>query len=147
MHNYNKYILKIIFFIFSHHFLFGQQIDTLSIRNPRTAVIRAFMIPGGGQFYNNQKIKGYALLGGAIASSYLHFDFAKKYQNFSGDDQNEKERFLKLRNKYGWWIFIIYFYGLVDALVESHLNSFEDIMSENLEQETSNKKEKENEEK
>ena len=79
------------------------------------------MFPGGGQFYNEQNIKGSILLSGAVLSSLVHLDFANKYKNHDGENFSQKEEYLKQRNRYGWWVLIIYFYGLVDALVESHL--------------------------
>ena len=39
------------------------------------------MFPGGGQFYNEQNIKGSILLSGAVLSSLIHLDFANKYKN------------------------------------------------------------------
>lgn len=99
------------------------------------------MFPGGGQFYNEQKIKGSILLSGAVISSLVHLDFANKYKNHDSENFSQKEQYLKQRNRYGWWVLIIYFYGLVDALVESHLNPFEEVMSEDIEKSKNDEKE------
>ena len=99
------------------------------------------MFPGGGQFYNEQKIKGSVLLSGAVLSSLVYLDFANKYKNHNGENSSQKEQYLKQRNRYGWWVLIIYFYGLVDALVESHLNPFEEVMSEDIEKSKNDEKE------
>ena len=58
---------------------------------------------------------------------------SKKYSDYSGDDTLEKARYLKLRNKYGWWVGFVYIYGLLDAIVEAHLHPFNKVMSEDLE--------------
>ena len=60
--------------------------------------------------YNEQKIKGSILLSGAVLSSLAHLDFANKYKNHNGENSSQKEQYLKQRNRYGWWVLIIYFY-------------------------------------
>jgi len=61
-------------------------------------------------------------------------DYGNKYKIFDGVNTTEKTRYLKLRNKYGWWVGFIYIYGLIDAIVEAHLQPFHDVMNEDLEQ-------------
>ncbi len=127
-------------------FLLGQAQDSTQQKSPSEAVKRAMLFPGGGQFYNEQPIKGMLLVGAAIGSAFLYMDNANKYTNYSGDDPSQKATYLKLRNKYGWWIGIVYIYGLLDAIVEAHLHSFKAVMSEDLEQ-PKTEDEKENESK
>ena len=67
-----------------------------------------------------------------IASAYLYFDFSKKYNNSSNLNPADKKNYLFKRNRYGWWIIIVYIYGLMDAVVEAHLHSFNSVMTENL---------------
>ena len=102
-------------------------------KSPAKAATWAFLAPGGGQFYNGQKLKGTALLGGAIVSGLLYIDYSSKYSDYSGVDSIKKTKYLKLRNKYGWWVGFVYIYGLLDAIVEAHLHPFNEIMNENLE--------------
>ena len=90
-------------------------------------------MPGGGQFYNGQKLKGGLLISGALVFGFLYADYSKKYSDYSGDDTLEKARYLKLRNKYGWWVGFVYIYGLLDAIVEAHLHPFNKVMNEDLE--------------
>ena len=106
--------------------------DSLNIKSPKTAALMAFMYPGGGQFYNNQPLKGSVLTSAGITSAYLYFDFSKKYNNSSNLNPADKKNYLFKRNRYGWWIIIVYIYGLMDAVVEAHLHSFDSVMTENL---------------
>lgn len=113
--------------------LFSQDIDSTRKSIPSKAALSAFLFPGGGQFYNNQYIKGSLLTSSAIASGYFYSDNAKNYKSYTGSESSEKSNFLYQRNRYGWWIMIIYIYGLLDAIVEAHLRPFNDVMNEDLE--------------
>ena len=131
------YILKnsFILFLLSTSFIFSQynDVDTLQSKSPQTAAIRSFVFPGGGQYYNGQPIKGAVLSTFGVASAVLYMDFSEKYKNSEGVSQSDKKNFLHQRNRYGWWIIIVYIYGLLDAVVEAHLHPFNEVMSEDLE--------------
>jgi len=114
--------------------LLGQETDSTSQKSPVKAAKRALLLPGGGQFYNGQKVKGILLLSSGIGAGLLYFDNANNYKNFNGIDASKKSSYLKLRNKYGWWLGFVYIYGLLDAIVEAHLHPFKDVMSEDLEE-------------
>ena len=119
--------------IFSLIFGQDQEVDSLSQKSPKIAVLRAFMFPGGGQFYNGQPIKGSILSSAGIASAYLYLDFSNKYSSSDNLDPSIKKDYLYKRNRYGWWVIIVYIYGLLDAVVEAHLHPFNKVMNENLE--------------
>ncbi len=131
------YILKnsFILFLLSTSFIFSQynDVDTLQSKSPQTAAIRSFVFPGGGQYYNGQPIKGAVLSTFGVASAVLYMDFSEKYKNSEDVSQSDKKNFLHQRNRYGWWIIIVYIYGLLDAVVEAHLHPFNEVMSEDLE--------------
>ena len=58
------------------------------------------------------------------------------YNNFeSGNYQLSRQRYLEKRNKYAWWIGIIYVYAMIDAVVDAHLHSFNDLMESPIRQE------------
>ena len=116
-------------------FIFSQynDVDTLQSKSPQTAAIRSFVFPGGGQYYNGQPIKGAVLSTFGVASAVLYMDFSEKYKNSEDVSQSDKKNFLHQRNRYGWWIIIVYIYGLLDAIVEAHLHPFNKVMSEKLE--------------
>ena len=121
--------------------LLSQESDSTLQKSPSKAVSKALLFPGGGQFYNDQKIKGIFLLSTAIGTGFLYFENANKYKNYDGIDMSEKAKYLKLRNKYGWWVGFVYIYGLLDAIVEAHLHPFRDVMTEDIEKTNSDKKE------
>lgn len=127
----NSFILLLLFtsFIFSQY----NDVDTLQSKSPQTAAIRSFVFPGGGQYYNGQPIKGAILSTFGVASAVLYMDFSEKYKNSEGVSQSDKKNFLHQRNRYGWWIIIVYIYGLLDAVVEAHLHPFNEVMNEDLE--------------
>ena len=66
-------------------------------------------------------------------SAILYLDYSKKYNDSKNLNQADKKNFLHQRNRYGWWIIIVYIYGLLDAIVEAHLHPFNNVMSEKLE--------------
>ena len=129
----HKYRFTYLLLLFSP--LVGQNNnqDSLKVKSPRIAAMMAFTYPGGGQYYNNQPLKGSMLTSAGIASSYLYFDFSKKYNASKGLSSDNKKKFLHKRNRYGWWIIIVYIYGLLDAVVEAHLHPFNSVMNEDLE--------------
>ena len=130
----------IIFSFLINGTLFSQIADSTNQKLPSKAVRAALLLPGGGQFYNGQKLKGGLLISGALVFGFLYADHAKKYSDYSGDDTDEKARYLKLRNKYGWWVGFVYIYGLLDAIVEAHLYPFNKVMNEDLEKPNSEDK-------
>ena len=119
-----------------------QEVDSLSQKSPKIAALRSFMFPGGGQFYNDQPIKGSILSSAGIASTYLYLDFSNKYRRSDNLDSSIKKDYLYKRNRYGWWVIIVYIYGLLDAVVEAHLHPFNKVMNENLEASDQEKLEK-----
>ena len=114
--------------------LLGQTPDSTAQKSPGQAVKRALLFPGGGQFYNGQNVKGILLVGAALGAGFLYISNANEYMNYGGSNASEKAKYLKLRNKYGWWIGFVYIYGLLDAIVEAHLHPFKEVMAEDLEQ-------------
>ena len=61
-------------------------------------------------------------------------DNSKIYSDYdSGDYPLQKHRYLEKRNKYAWWIIFLYFYGMVDAMVDAHLSPFNEVMEVSIE--------------
>jgi len=84
------------------------QADSLAVeRLPKKAVFYS-IIPGGGQIYNGKYLKAVLVLG------------AENY-NSTGLESYRQDR-----NKYAWWMGFAYIYGLLDALVDSHLSAFDE---------------------
>ena len=43
-----------------------------------------------------------------------------------------KHRYLEKRNKYAWWLAIIYIYGMIDSIVDANLSEFNQLMDEKI---------------
>lgn len=96
------------------------------------------LFPGMGQAYNGKWIKS-ALVIGLEASAYVSWqENLKKYRDYDSNDYPlRRHRYLEKRNKFAWWMGIIYFYAMIDAIVDSHLHSFDNLMESPLDQENS----------
>lgn len=115
-------------------FGYGQEEDTLKIRTPQKAAYYALLCPGGGQLYNKKYLKAGILFGAEIYAGIKFNKYRVNYRYYKDDLSFSKHQYLEKRNKSAWWIGFIYIYGLIDAIVDAHLQSFDEIMSEDLEQ-------------
>ena len=133
------FIIRILFFIcFSFSLLQGEEYpDTsASIKSPKKAASLALAFPGGGQLYNGKIFKAGIILFGEVIAIANWYKNSELYSSYDAENNVEyplpKHRYLEKRNKYVWWIGFIYIYGLIDAIVDAHLRPFEDVMSEEL---------------
>lgn len=111
-----------------------QEVDTLNTLSPAKAAKYGALFPGGGQFYNGKWLKGAMVISLEAAAIYQWQSNKDIYNNYEkGNYTLPKHRYLEKRNKYAWWIFFIYVYGILDAMVDAHLNPFNNVMSENIE--------------
>jgi hypothetical protein len=112
----------------------AQTADSLSARkSPRRAALYALAFPGGGQIYNGRYLKAGLILG-LEGLAYWRFAVNRKlYRGYQEDYALPRHRYLEKRNKYAWWVAFIYVYGLLDAVVDAHLQTFNAVMSEDLE--------------
>ena len=109
--------ILIIFFLSSYTFVSGQEIRN---KIPRKAGLYSALLPGAGQIYNKEYLKGASLF---ILNAYSVLQAI----NFS------KTTDVVSRNHYIWWSIAIYVYNIMDAHVEAEFNSFpdkEDILNE-----------------
>ena len=67
-----------------------------------------------GQFYNDKPFKAILLL-----SMKSHWINELKLANEIGDITD--------RNRSFWWLFFLYFYGIIDAYVDSHIDDVSEI--------------------
>ena len=128
-----KLFLLICFFI---SFLFPQKkIDFRSeseqLKDPKIAMKRSLIFPGAGQLYNNQKIKGSILIAGELFALWSFNENKKKYDNYDGSESHSRDYYLRKRNRFAWIAVGLYFYGMLDAVVEAHLDNFDKIVEEN----------------
>jgi len=125
------------------------QNDSLSFnKSPKKAALSALVFPGGGQLYNGKKLKAGLIISMEVYSILNWYTNSFLYNNY--DEQNNskyplpKYRYLEKRNKYVWWIGFVYIYGLIDAIVDAHLQPFDNIMEEDIYLDQSSIKRKEN---
>jgi hypothetical protein len=127
---------KLLFFsIFIFSYLFSQQkvdfrTEEEQLKDPKIALNRSLIMPGAGQLYNDQKIKGYTLMAGEILALWSFNENRKKYNNYDDSYANSKEHYLRERNRFAWIAIGLYFYGVLDAVVEAHLDNFDEIVEE-----------------
>lgn len=97
-------------------------------KNPQIALKKALTFPGMGQIYNDQKIKGYSLIAAEIFSLWSFNENRKKYKDYTETDAKSQDYYLRERNRFAWIAIGLYFYGILDAVVESHLDNFDEIV-------------------
>ena len=108
------------------------KVDSTLIKNPRQAFLFS-LVPGGGQFYNQKYIKGSLVMGLETLAFYSWLENSKIYKNYDSDIYSLRQnRYLEKRNKYAWWVIFLYFYSMIDAMVDAHLSPFDDIMSTSI---------------
>ncbi len=115
-------IMKAIIFIIITLFMASKgisQIDSTDYKNPKVAVTLAALCPGVGQIYNEKWLKAALVMG--IDSYWIYKSVY--YHNLHEEDPS-KQYYEDSRNKYIWYSFGGYIYGVVDALVDAHLSLF-----------------------
>lgn len=111
--------------------------DSLEVaKSPRKAVLYS-SIPGGGQIYNGKYLKA-AIIFSSEVYVVSQFMLNRSYYHDweEGKYSLPRYRYRQLRNKYAWWIGFVYIYGLLDALVDSHLSSFDPTEFDEMNSET-----------
>ena len=103
--------------------------DSTLIKNPKTAFYLS-AVPGGGQLYNGKILKGSLVFALESFAIYSWLENARIYRDYNTVDKPlPKNRYLEKRNKYAWWVIFIYFYSMIDAMVDAHLSPFDQIMN------------------
>ncbi len=125
-------------------------------RSPWGALVRSFIVPGLGQWYNDSKVKAPVFLAGDVAMITIYIHKNKKVRNLESqrrriDRQIKSDPFLSAeqknilqlrfnnltgnldgaltsRNLYGWFFAISHLLGMIDAYVDAHLFNFKDKM-------------------
>lgn len=99
-------------------------------KNPKIALKKSLTFPGMGQIYNDQKIKGYSLIAAEIFSLWSFNENRKKHKNYSESDAKSQDYYLRERNRFAWMAIGLYFYGILDSVVEAHLDNFDEIVKQ-----------------
>lgn len=88
-------------------------------KSPWGAVVRSIMLPGAGQIYNEEYLKGtlyFSLIGALGYQSYWN---NRKYS------QTGLEKYKDDRSRYNWYAGLAYLLMLTDAYVDAHLFEFD----------------------
>ena len=85
-------------------------IDSTKIRNPGLAW-KLGVIPGMGQLYNGKYIKAIGFM-------------SAEYFAVSRLIELKTENRIGLRNTYGWWVFGLFVWNMLDAYVDAQLSTF-----------------------
>lgn len=111
----------------------GAETDSVAVKSPKKAALLGFVLPGAGQAYNGKYLKAGLILGCEALVTWRFLENRDSYLNYDSSMDLRQGRYLEKRNKYAWWMFFIYIYGVLDAVVDAHLEPFEEIMLEDLE--------------
>ena len=102
-----------------------KEIPVIISRNPRTALLRSAVLPGWGQFYNDEPLKGiiFGTLELGLLSWLIAEHFASEEARINNDDaayQIHRQRRLDLI----WYTSAAWLFGMLDAYVDAYLFSF-----------------------
>ena len=125
--------LYLILFIVTCNFLVAKKVDS---NEKKTKNIPYYLIPGLGQIKNKKIVKSIILIGAELAAINYWLLYSSKYKDYdSNPDQYDlrKNRYLEKRNKYAWWVGIIYFYSMLDSIVDKHFIDFNEVMNNSIE--------------
>jgi len=115
MHKIKKYIIFIINLLIINGFLISDEADSLINHNNDawkvSLVPIAYGIPSLGQFQNNKPLKGISLM---AMKSYWYNEY-----NDSKKDNNISDR-----NRAFWWFSFLYLYSIIDAYIDSQMETF-----------------------
>ena len=114
-------------------FILGETDKKKHTQNPKKAFYYS-LIPGLGQVYNEKWLKSFVIISSEIMFFQLWQKNLKYYKTYDTNNYPlKKHRYLEKRNKYAWWVIFLYFYSMIDAMVDAHLSPFDDIMSTSIE--------------
>ncbi len=91
-----------------------------SVVSPSKAALMSAILPGGGQFYTGQPIKGGVLGGLELFFAYNALSSYSKINTASSSDPY----FQKFMSN-ALWFLAVWGYSIIDAYVSAHLNDFE----------------------
>ena len=99
------------------------RVQPLKSKSPTGAVLRSLVIPGWGQWYNQQKFKAFLALAaeGTAVGSGIYWN----QQVVSGPDYY-RDDYINWRNEAVWWLVGIVLVSMADAYVDAHLFDFDE---------------------
>ena len=134
------FFCKIFLCVVAINIVLANEERSIENKDPKKALYFS-LVPGMGQLYNGKLIKSAIFVGLEISAYAAWKDNSGKYNSYDSNNYPlKKHRYLEKRNKYAWWIGILYFYAMIDAVVDAHLNSFDSLMDSPLKQKNSKRK-------
>ena len=134
------FFCKIFLSVVAINIVLANKEKSIENKDPKKAFYFS-LVPGMGQLYNGKLIKSAIFVGLEISAYVAWKDNSGKYNSYDSNNYPlKKHRYLEKRNKYAWWIGILYFYAMIDAVVDAHLNSFDSLMDSSIKQKNSNRK-------
>ena len=134
------FFCKIFLCVVATNIVLANEKRSIENKDPKKAFYFS-LVPGMGQLYNGKLIKSAIFIGLEISAYVAWKDNSGKFNSYDSNNYPlKKHRYLEKRNKYAWWIGIIYFYAIIDAVVDAHLNSFDSLMDSPLKQKNSKRK-------
>ncbi len=110
----------------------------LTSHSPANAAIRSGIIPGWGQYFNNERVKGSVLflatLGAVVASVHLHNSAEKSYDDYQALGQKDSSLYDDYERAYtgsivlGSAAAVLWLVGIWDA----HHNAYHPLYSKNV---------------
>ena len=67
----------------------------------------------------------------ALKKSLIFPGAGQKYKDYNDSYNKSKDHYLRERNRFAWMAIGLYFYGILDSVVEAHLDNFDKIVKEN----------------
>jgi hypothetical protein len=91
-------------------------------KSPGLAMLLSATIPGGGQFYTANYLKGILFVGAEATLAYYAIQDHKDYQ------ETNNPAFRNRRNNLLWWIASVKLLSIADAYVSANMYKFKDMM-------------------
>ncbi|MCI0513640.1 DUF5683 domain-containing protein [candidate division KSB1 bacterium] len=105
----------------------------VKVKAPRAAVLRAIILPGWGQWYNEKKFKALLVFGteiGFVSAAIWHNQrVVTRLDESQYTEQYRlqyKEFHINMRNQYVWYLAGAILYAMADAYVDAHLFDFDE---------------------
>ena len=125
-------IPKYIFLFFLINMVYGKSADLKPKKDPKKAFYYS-LIPAGGQVYNKKFKKALVIISIEIMVYRAWLNNIHIYNNYENNQYPlRKHRYLEKRNKYAWWLALIYIYGMIDSVVDANLSEFNQLMDEKI---------------
>ena len=112
--------------------VYPKTVDLKSKKDPKKAFYYS-LFPAGGQVYNKKFKKALVIISIEILAYRAWQNNIHIYNNYENNQYPlRKHRYLEKRNKYAWWLAIIYIYGMIDSIVDANLSEFNQLMDEKI---------------